>query len=99
MGYLTGASILPLENAQLRINEVSCTGKYTGLACNSHLSVEWDDSIEFGAENPKRLVDDLIRKDTKFTGDGSLPRALESDGRVVAHHAAHPCSQAGPARR
>jgi hypothetical protein len=59
-------------NAQLRKNKVSC---------NCHLSVEWD-SVEFGAENSKRLVDDLNRKCTKFTGEGSLPRALESEGVV-----------------
>ena len=55
--------------------------KYLALACNCHLSVEWD-SVEFGADNPKRLVDDFNRKGTKFTGDGSLPRALESEGVV-----------------
>jgi hypothetical protein len=41
MRYLTGASILALEKARLR-------GRYPALACNWHLSVEWD-SVEFGA--------------------------------------------------
>ena len=55
--------------------------KYLAFACNCHLSVEWD-SVDFGEDNPKRLVDDLDRKGTKFTFDGSLPRALESEGVV-----------------
>ena len=59
MCYLTGASILAFSESI----------QYLALACNYHLSVEWD-SVQFGAGNPKLWVDDYNRKVLNFPAMG-----------------------------
>jgi hypothetical protein len=63
--------------------------KYIALACNCHLSVEWD-FVEFGVDNPKRLADDLNSKGTKFTGDEPYTSARIRGCSSTVHHPAHP---------